>query len=77
MPAQWPKPGLDDTHFLLGLAIEKRGDKAGEMEAFRRAYPPAPQEPEHNPNYKELLRREYSVVAPCLSSSIILIRMSP
>ena len=43
---------------LLGVPIEKRGDKAGAMEASRRAYPPAPQKPEYSANYHELLRRE-------------------
>jgi Flp pilus assembly protein TadD len=30
---------LTGTHFLQGMALEKKGDKAGAMQAFRQAYP--------------------------------------
>jgi hypothetical protein len=56
--AQWRKPGLDDTHFLPAIGLQKKDDKAGAMEASWRAYPPAPQKPEYNADYEELLRRE-------------------
>jgi Flp pilus assembly protein TadD len=49
---------LTGTHFLQGMALEKKGNKAGAMQAFRQAYPLAPQKPEYNANYEGLLRRE-------------------
>ena len=56
--ARRQKPDLAGTHFLLGMAIKRKGDKAAAMEPFRQAYPLAPQKPEYEANYERLLRRE-------------------
>jgi Flp pilus assembly protein TadD len=52
------KPDLAETHFLLGQTLERKGDKAGALEAYRQAYTLAPQHPEYKAKYEELSGRE-------------------